>query len=59
MMKVVAYDLSKIGARWVFLGNKVYVDPLYLDAYKAEHPEVSITPTKTEDIHIEKRTEFN
>ena len=53
-MKVIVSDLRNTGARWIFLGDKFLVDAHYLEDFVKEHPE-----TKTEDISIGSKTEFN
>ena len=38
-MKIIICDLKDTGARWVFFGDKVYVDVNFLEDFIEEHPE--------------------
>ena len=41
-MKVIVSDLKDTGARWIFFGESVHVDAIYLEAFLKAHPNVHL-----------------
>jgi len=41
-MKVIICDLKDTGARWLFLGDKVFVDVRFISDFIEEYPEAKM-----------------